>query len=186
MLSMLLFVIGTDYERKKLTEIYIEHREALYYAAFKICNNQQMAEDAVHNTFEQLIKNKEEMFTLNFQDFRRRYTVVVKNKTIDLMRKEKIYEEKGFEDFEYKLEMKNLPFDIQMINKEEYTLLKESLETLDEVSRVILVMKYVFNKSYKDIASAMNVSTKYVDTKMVRAKAKIKNRILKQRGQRSE
>lgn len=186
MLSILLTALETEPERKKLTEIYMEHKQALYYAAFKICNNPQMAEDAVHNTFEQLIKNKEEMFTLDFLDFRRRYTVVVKNKTIDLMRREKIYEEKGLEDFAYELETEDLPFDIQMVKREDYALLKESLEALDEVSRTILIMKYVFNKSYKDIASTMNVSTKYVDTKMVRTKAKIKERILRKRGQDSE
>lgn len=56
MLNMLLASLETEEERKTLTDIYNEHKYALLTASLKVCQNQQMAEGAVHNAFEQLIK----------------------------------------------------------------------------------------------------------------------------------
>lgn len=174
MLPILLFALETEPERKKLSEIYMEHREALYYAAFKVCNNQQMAEDAVHNAFEQLInKNKKDMH-LPCLDFRRRYVIIVKNKTIDLMRREKIYSYNSFEDQDYKFEADLVPIDVQITNQEEYENLRKHLKELDNISKLVLEMKYVLNMSHKKIAIELDMTPEHVNTRIARAKGKMR------------
>ena len=101
MLLVLLASLETEEERKTLTDVYNEHKQALLFAAYKVCGNEQMAEDAIHNAFEQLIQKNRTDMHLPCIDFRRRYVTIVKNKTIDLMRREKIYADEEMEDLDY-------------------------------------------------------------------------------------
>jgi len=167
--------LETEQERKKLTEIYNDHKHAFFNVALKITKNHQIAEDAIHNTFEQLIKkNKDEMFSLSHDDFRRRYIIIVKNKAIDLMRRENIYSDAPIEDFGESLQSEEVPVDIQIINKEKYSVLKECIEALDDESKIVLQMKYVLNMSYKEISEAIKLTPAHINVKITRAKAKVR------------
>ncbi len=174
MLQILLASLETEEERLTLTKIYDEHKYILHAVAFKVCANQQMSEDAVHNAFRQLIeKNKEDMY-LPCIDFRRRYVIIVKNKTIDLMRREKIYSDEVMEDLEYQFETEEIPVDVQITSKEEYANLRKHLKEIDAASKLVLEMKYVLNMSYKEIGQELGMSPEHVSTKIARAKAKMR------------
>lgn len=175
MLLILLASLETEEERKALTDIYNEHKYALFAAAFKMCGNQQMAEDAVHNTFEQLIKKSKGDMCLSCIDFRRRYVIIVKNKAIDLMRREKIYSDEGMEDLEYEFESGETPVDVQVVKEEEYKALRSHLKELDDISRLVLEMKYVLNMSHKEIGAELGLSPEHVNTRIARAKVKVRN-----------
>ncbi|MFV0516850.1 MAG: RNA polymerase sigma factor [Aminipila sp.] len=179
MLQILLAALDTKEERKTLTDIYNEHKYAFFAVAYKLCDNQQMAEDAVHNTFEQLIKkNKEDMY-LSCIDFRRRYVIIVKNKTIDLMRRERIYYDAGMEDLDYELVSNEIPVELQIIRQEEYTDLRNYLGELDEISRLVLQMKYVLDMSQKEIANELGLTPEHINTRIARAKVKVRNAMAK-------
>lgn len=173
MLLLLLASLETEEERSALTDIYNEHKYALLAAAYKICGNQQMAEDAVHNTFVQLINKSKEDMQLSCIDFRRRYVIIVKNKAIDLMRREKIYSDEAMED--YDIESGEIPVDVQVVKEEEYANLRKHLEKLDDISRLVLEMKYVLNMSQKEIGIELGMSPEHVNTRIARAKAKVRN-----------
>lgn len=175
MLLILLASLETEEERKALTDIYNEHKYALLAAAYKLCGNQQMAEDAVHNAFEQLIKKNKEDMHLSCIDFRRRYVIIVKNKAIDLMRREKIYSEEAMEDLDYEFETGETPVDVQIVKEEEYKDLRIHLKELDDISRLVLEMKYVLNMSHKEIGAELGMSPEHVNTRIARAKAKVRN-----------
>lgn len=175
MLMVLLASLETDEERKTFTDIYNEHKYALLVTALKICKNRQMAEDAVHNTFEQLIKKNKEDMRLSCIDFRRRYVIIVKNKAIDLMRREKIYSDKAMEDLDYEFESDEVAVEVQVVNQEEYTDLRKHLKELDDISRLVLETKYVLNMSHKEIGAELGMSPEHVNTRIARAKAKIRN-----------
>ncbi|HWQ79784.1 MAG TPA: sigma-70 family RNA polymerase sigma factor [Anaerovoracaceae bacterium] len=175
MLLVLLASLKTEEERTALTDIYNEHKYALLAAVYKICGNQQMAEDAVHNAFEQLIKKNKEDMRLSCIDFRRRYVIIVKNKAIDLMRREKIYSDEVMKDLDYEFEADETPVDVQVVNEEEYEDLRKHLEKLDDISRLVLEMKYVLNMSHKEIGAELGMSPEHVNTRIARAKAKVRN-----------
>ncbi len=84
MLAFYISMLETEQERDKMTEIYEEHRHALLKYALKITrHNQAMAEDAVHNAFISIIKDKEKYFHLDSRDFRFSSVIIVKNKCIE-------------------------------------------------------------------------------------------------------
>lgn len=174
MLNILLASLETEEERKTLTDIYNEHKYALLTASLKICENRQMAEDAVHNAFEQLIKKNKEDLNLPCIDFRRRYVMIVKNKTIDLMRREKIYSNEAMEDLTYEIASDEAPVEVQIVNIEEYTDLRNHLKNLDDISKLVLEMKYVLDMSHKEIAHELGMTPEHVNTKIARAKGKIR------------
>lgn len=174
MLNILLASLETEEERKTLTDIYNEHKYALLMVSLKICENQQMAEDAVHNAFEQLIKKNKEDLNLSRIDFRRRYAIIVKNKTIDLIRREKIYLSEAMEDLTYETASDETPVEVQIVNLEEYTDLRNHLKNLDDISRLVLEMKYVLGISHKEIAHELGMTPEHVNTKIARAKEKIR------------
>ena len=169
--------LETEYERRRMAEIYAEHKDALFHTVLKITNNYQMAEDVVHNTFEQLItKHKGEMFALSSEDFRRRYIVIAKNKAIDLLRREKIYSEIPVEDLG-ELPCSELSVEIQIVKEEEFAEFRKHIDALDDVSKVILEMKYVMNMSYKDIGMAVRLTPKQVDNKLMYAKETVRRTV---------
>lgn len=62
-------MLETEQERNRMTEIYEEHRHALLLYAVKLTKNQEMAEDAVHNAFISIIKEKEKYLKKYFKNF---------------------------------------------------------------------------------------------------------------------
>jgi len=167
-------MLETEPERKKITELYEQHKHALYMYAFKFTKNRELAEDAVHNVFISIIKNKEKYFHLNRKDFRLLAVIIVKNKCIDLLRKQKPYSEIPIEEMELYLESGDMPVEEQIIISSEYDAIRKYLDSIDEISRQVLIMKYYFGYSYKEIGIELNMTPKHVDTRIMRAKDKIK------------
>lgn len=101
MLAFYISMLETEQDRDKMAEIYEEHRYALLKYALKITShNQEMAEDAVHNAFISIINEKEKYFHLDSRDFRCLAVIIVKNKCIDLLRKEKRYVDIAMDELE--------------------------------------------------------------------------------------
>ena len=167
-------MLETEQERKKMTEIYEEHRHALMMYAFKITGNQEMAEDAVHNTFISIIKQKEKYFNLSGSDFRFSSVSIVKNKCIDLLRKQNFFENVPFEEAEFFIESAERSVEEQVIASSEYEAMRGHLKSIDEISRQVLVMKYYLGLSYKEIGEELGMTTKHVETRISRAKSKVR------------
>ena len=174
-------MLDTENERNKMTEIYEEHKNALYKYALKILQNQELAEDAVHNSFISIIEHKEKYFNLTGRDFLSSAVIIVRNKCFDILRKKKPYDETPIEDFENYLESEDLPLDEQAIISSEYAIMWKHLNSIDEISRQVLIMKYYHGMSYNEIGEKLNMTPKHVDTKIMRAKEKVR-KLMKQEG----
>lgn len=174
MLTVYLSMLETEQERKKMEDLYEEHKYALFHYAIKITRNQSMAEDAVHNAFISIIKGKEKYLNLDCMDFRRSAVTIVRNKCIDLLRKQKPYSNKSMEELEIFLESDEIPVEEQVIFESEYELIRKHMNTIDEISKQVLVMKYLLNMSYKEIGEELGMTPEHVDTRIMRAKAKVR------------
>ncbi|MCL2517189.1 MAG: RNA polymerase sigma factor [Oscillospiraceae bacterium] len=174
-------MLETDDERNKMTEIYEEHRHALLMYALKILKNQELAEDAVHNAFISIIEQKEKYFNLSCRDFRFSAVIIVRNKSIDILRKQKPHLNMQIEDFEFYLESEDKPLDEQVIFNSEYETIRKHLNAIDEISRQVLILKYYHGMSYKEIGERLGMTPKHVDTKIMRAKEKVR-KLIKQEG----
>jgi len=107
-------MLDNEQERKKMTDLYKEHKYVLLRYAIKITCNQSMAEDAVHNAFISIIEKKEKYLKLDCMYFRRSAVIIVRNKCIDILRKQKPFANKSIEELEIFLESDEVPVDEQI------------------------------------------------------------------------
>ncbi|MBU5255266.1 RNA polymerase sigma factor [Tissierella praeacuta] len=114
LLTLYLSMLDNEQERKKMTDLYKEHKYVLLRYAIKITCNQSMAEDAVHNAFISIIEKKEKYLKLDCMYFRRSAVIIVRNKCIDILRKQKPFANKSIEELEIFLESDEVPVDEQI------------------------------------------------------------------------
>lgn len=48
------------------------------------------------------------------------------------------------------------------------------MNSIDEISKQVLLMKYILSMSYKEIGEELGMTPKHVDTRIVRAKKKVR------------
>lgn len=79
--------LNSENEREEMANIYETHRHAMYEVAFRITQNTQIAEDAVHNAFVSLMKHKDKYFSLDKDELQKVLAVIAMRKSYDLLRK---------------------------------------------------------------------------------------------------
>ncbi|MCL2320992.1 MAG: sigma-70 family RNA polymerase sigma factor [Oscillospiraceae bacterium] len=174
MLIFYLSMLNTESERSKMIEIYKENNLALLKYALKITNNKAMAEDAVQDTFIAIIKHKEKYFNMNSKDFRISAVIIVRHKCIDLLRKQTPFVETSIEELEIALESGETPVEEQVNCLYEYNSIRKHLNSIDEISQQVLILKYCYSMSYKEIGKQLGMTEKHVDTRIMRAKEKVR------------
>ena len=174
MLNFYLSALETEKERNRMTEIYEEYNDMFLLFALKILKNQELAEDAVHNTFIEIIEGKDKFFNMDNKDFKFLAFTIVKYQSINILRKQKRYSHIPIEELDIHLESDDMPLDEQIIFTSEYEAIKNLLMKVDVISRQVLEMRYVHGMSHKDIGQALNMTAKHVNTRIMRAKQKIR------------
>ncbi|MDR0380844.1 MAG: hypothetical protein LBH86_02435 [Oscillospiraceae bacterium] len=77
--------LRTDRERGRIGALYERYGLKLLFVALKIVKDKALAEDAVHSTFEAIIRHKEKILLMDDRNFLRwSVTVVEHNKTLPL------------------------------------------------------------------------------------------------------
>ena len=75
----------------------------------------------------------------------------------------------------------SISVEIQVIRQEDFMYMLKCIAELDETSRLVLLMKYVQGLSYKEIGKALGMTAKHVDTRIMRAKQKVR-KLIEMRG----
>ena len=186
MLSFYLAALETEDERDIMTQIFNEHGHVLMKYAMKLTGNRNMAEDVFQDTILAIIQNKEKYFKLSCRDFRFSAVSIVKNKCIDLWNRQQHFADKAWEDMEMFLEDESASMDEQMIRTSQYEEIRWALTQIDEISKQVLIMKYNLLMSYREIGTELGMTEKHVETRLSRAKAKVRNLISKNGGEKNE
>lgn len=150
---MLLFItlIEDDEIQSKLETIYNKYSKAMYNHAFNILKNAGDAEDAVQEAFIRLFKNVKSISDPNSRKTKSFALIITGNYAIDIYRKRKRLNESElledafpvFDNFEY-----------EGTNQITAEILK-----LGTRYRNVLLLKYVYEFDYAEIATQMNIST---------------------------
>ena len=179
MLAFYLAALDTEAERAKLVEIYNEHKYLMLRYACKIVGNETIAEDAVHNVILALIKHKEKYFSLEGKTLRNKLVIMTKNKCIDLLRQRNAFIAESIDEMEDVLVQEEIPVEEQIIQNDQYERIKRHMASLDEVSKLVLELKYLLGMTYKEIGEELDMTAKHVETKIMRAKEKVRKLVSK-------
>ena len=177
LLAFYLAALDTEAERTKMSEIYETHKHIMLRYALKMTNSREMAEDAVHNVFLSLIKHKGKYFPLGSKELRTKLIIMTKNKCIDILRQHNAFVDDQIDDMDDVLESNEIPVEEQVILNTEYESIKKYVAALNENSRLVLEMKYLLEMTYKEIGEELGMTPKHVDTRIMRAKEKVRKLI---------
>lgn len=79
-------MLETEEERSRFEQLYRRYARLMFHVAFQILQNQQDAEDAVHQAFLSILKNFEKISQVECPKTRSLLVIIVERKSIDLLR----------------------------------------------------------------------------------------------------
>lgn len=160
---MYLSMIDSPEDRSKFERLYTEYRDVMYYVAVKILQNEQDAEDAVHQAFLK-IAEKIEIVDGTICSRTRGYVItIVENKAIDMYR----YKQKH-----QTLELKEDAGVV--IEYDGPNILTKCMAKLPAKQRQVLLLKHYHGLSSKEVAQKMGLSEANVNKIDQRAKQKLR------------
>jgi len=173
----MLSTLENEQERRKIEDIYKKYRYKCLHIAKKYINNHQMAEDVVEDAFMEMIKHKNKILSMDCSDLLPYIVTIVKSRAINIVKKENRTSDMPIEEFEEVFKSSEIPIDEQIINKQGFERLVAHISKLNENYKVVFEMKYIHNMSNGEIAEKLNITKKNVETRLHRAKIKLRELI---------
>ena len=170
MLSFFLAVLESEADKEEFIEIYNQYHGLIEKTAIRILKNQQDAEDAVQNTFVQIIRHFEKVFEIDCKNLPFWIISIAKNESLIILRKKN---------------RTTLLEDWESISKEaesvtEYHELVRLFSKLPETYSAALEMHFLLDYSGKEIAQKLDISESAVNTRISRGRALLREIIEKE------
>lgn len=160
MLVFFLSVLETEQEKQRFTEIYQQYHTLVEQIALHMLGNQSDAEDAVQNTFLQIIRHFEKINEIPCKDLRFWIISIVKNEARMILRKQKnVIQLEDWDGFAAESEYVS-----------EYQELVRLFAKLPETYRAALEMKILLDYSGKEIAQRLGLTEEAVHTRISRGR----------------
>lgn len=160
MLVFFLAALESDEDRKLFIFIYEHYHTRMEQAAIRILGQQSDAEDAVQNSFVQVIRHFEKIHTISREELPFWLISIVKNEALMIIRKRK--KEIQFEDWDTITEAAE---DVSSYNE-----LIDLFRGLPETYRAVLEMKMLLGYTDKEIAMHLNITETAVSTRASRGR----------------
>jgi len=170
----MLATIEDDRERQRIADIYDEYHHKCLCVALKYVKKQDIAEDIVGDTFVKIIEHKEKIFSLDCNLLPSYIVTIVKNKAKDYLKSQKNVSDTPLEELEETVESPEQSVEDLVLDKMAYKRLVSLIDTLDEDYRTVLIMKYIWDFSIKEIAEILDIEQGNVKVRIHRAKAQLK------------
>ena len=170
---MLIYVQAMDHQQDKdlFTEIYLAYRRPMFVIAMRYLQEQQDAEDAVHQAFLYIVENFSK-FSSGVCPKTWSYIVkLVESRAIDILRKKSKYHTSKI--YEHRLASVQLP--------ESASHLVALILDLPERYRTALILRYAYGYEFKEIGKFLNISEAAAQKLVSRARHKL-DKIYKEEG----
>lgn len=157
-----------------LEQVYCRHRQGLFSLALSITGSAPLAEDAIHNTFANLVNRQ-----ISEGDIVAYVFKSVRNASLDLMRHRQRHGRVLESLFEATQETtkSNLPYDT-MVAQEQSTILQTAIDELATKDREAIVLKTISGLTFEQAGRVTGTSPKTVATRYRRALQKLHQKLL--------
>lgn len=176
---MIIMTIANNEDRNKAEQLYNRYRSTMLYIANGILHDNNLAEDAVSESFIKIIKNLDKINESDCYRTRAFLVIIVRNVSIDMLRNQKCdttvpfddyldYEENGesvFEDIATKITLERVVSNIKKL-KSNYT--------------DILYLKAIYGYSTEKIAEILDITKENVLVRLNRARIALKEQLRKE------
>lgn len=165
-----LAMIDAPDDQATFERVYQKYRYLMLHVAYKILQNHQDAEDAVHQAFISIIENLDKIFEVNSPKTRSYIVIITERKAIDLLRKIQRRQELEFNEDVTGVE---IPFDAD-------NSIASAIAKLPCRYREVLLLRYHNGFSAKEIASILDISDSGVRKLIARAKKALQESLEKE------
>lgn len=169
-----LMLLETEAEREYFRIIYEENYLKMYHIALGYLKQATEAENIVHEAFLILAEKFQKYSHLTGREMTGFCVSIVKNKSIDVIRKRNRYSEEELESLELEQNDETRDPEHVLMDEETKHLIEKALAQVSEVFRETLVLKYVYEMSNKEISRIQGVPVKTVTMRIYRGKQQLK------------
>lgn len=170
MLAFFLAVLESEAERQKFTALYEQYHDRMEQIALNILGEQHDAEDAVQNSFLQIIRHFEKFLAIPCEELPFWIISIVKNESLMILRtRHKIVPLEEWEGFEKSAN-----------DVTGYHELAELFRNLPETYRAVLEMKILIGYTDKEIAKHLGISETAVSSRASRGRELLRKLIEKE------
>ena len=149
----------------KFIRVYNTYRKLMYSIAYSILQNQQDAEDAVHQAFVSIIENLDKLRDVGSDKTRAYIAVTTRRKALDIVR----YRARISSDIEEMSEQTAITMEFDTENR-----LALAMGRLPERYRQVLLLKFDIGYSTKELSKLLGMSEDSVQKLIWRAKDRLK------------
>lgn len=171
LLNLYLSMLDTQEDKDLFEKIYTECKQAMFYTANKILHNSYDAEDAVSQSFLSLADNFSPVPLMNPTEIKRYVIIICRNKALNIYNKNKNNAENLV-----RLTDTNA-VDNGFFDKCEKSNLIMAVDKLPNVSKDILYLSIVYERSTDEISQILGLSAEAVWKRVSRAKAQLKENL---------
>lgn len=165
-------------DSEKLTRLYEKYKTMLFNTANKILKDRHLAEDAVHKTFEKIIKLLNRIDESNEGKTKKFLYIICRNVALDTINKNKnITPHSDFIDL---IDAEGFTGDTEIEDPSNILIVKDSvrritamIDKLPIIYRDVMYLEYYYGYKKKEIADLFNVSYDTIKKRHERAKKKL-------------
>ncbi len=171
MLLMYLSTLDSPQDQSWFTDLYNTHKKLMYYIAYNILGDEQMAENIVHDAFLAILEKKEKFFLNDRHKTKGLIDIIVRRQAINELTRRK--------RMEYREEFPDIPdprqsVEQQVVSGDAHDRMVALIRGLDENYRSVLMLQYVYQYTPKETAEFLELSEATVRQRLHRAKQKLK------------
>ena len=168
------FALGEGEERDKLAEIYKKYLDWMLKIAYHYLQNQEDAEDAVANVFVSLAGTSSQIPMDKENDTKSYLFICIRNSAFNLKKSKAKHNIVSFDTL-FNIPSKQTPEeDVEKL--QDYESLFCFINSMNVIYKDVLTLYIKFGMSLKEIAKALHVPPKTVQTRFLRGKAILKER----------
>lgn len=156
--------------RNKFNVILRAENRKVYNYLLKILRNREDAEDILQETFVVFYRK---MDVINEQAYKSYLYRTAHNKALNLIKSRKKHDSSTHENLDYIMEPAREPD-----NQKKNEMIRNAISQLPKKYALLLEMQFYQNMSYKEIAQALETTASAIDSRLVRAKKKLKKILL--------
>ena len=169
MLMMYLAMMDTEEDQSRFEEIYYAYRKQMVYIANEVLNDYGLAEDAVQNALLGIAKRIDRVRGLNDDRTKAYVLTAAKNAALNIYAKEHPIAQRQTELDAAEMVADEGSFD-KMEQKEAMARLMSVITGLGAASRTVLLLRYVEEMSFGEIAKVMGKTETAVRQQLSRAR----------------
>ena len=156
--------------RRRLEALYEEHASRMYKVAYRILNDEHLAQDAVQEAFINISNNLEKIIGNNCNKLRALFVIIVRNVSIDIYRLRKKQYSVSIEEIEEDLPESGSSVEEILMNNETFTRVTEKIKELHPSYADILSLKFFYHYEDEEISRILNITPENIRTRLHRAR----------------